>query len=86
MNVRSSGNGNGNNSNNGGNGNTSLSSLLPGGFLEIGIILVLVFMGAVVAIAAGVVTMAVLVPRRLRQLNETLAKSGLPPKEPKPPA
>jgi len=86
MNVRSSGNGNGNNSNNGGNGNTSLSSLLPGGFLEIGIILVLVFMGAVVAIAAGVVAMAVLVPRRLRQLNETLAKSGLPPKEPKPPA
>jgi len=87
MNVRSSGNGNGNgnNSNNGGNGNTSLSSLLPGGFLEIGIILVLVFMGAVVAIAAGVVAIAVLVPRRLRQLNETLAKSGLPPKEPKPP-
>ncbi|MGA8663543.1 MAG: hypothetical protein WB809_00510 [Thermoplasmata archaeon] len=80
------GNGNGNNSNNGGNGNTSLSSLLPGGFLEIGIILVLVFMGAIVAIAAGVVAMAVLVPRRLRQLNETLAKSGLPPKEPKPPA
>ncbi|MGP8072677.1 MAG: hypothetical protein ACLPZM_06065 [Thermoplasmata archaeon] len=53
--------------------------------MEIGIILVLVFMGTMVAIAAGVVAIAVLVPRRLRQLNETLAKTGLPPKEPKPP-
>jgi hypothetical protein len=82
LNVNSNNNGN-NNSNNG--GNTSLSSLLPGGFLTFGIILLVVFLGAVVAIAAGVVALAILVPKRLRQLNETLAKSGLPPKEPKPP-
>ncbi|MGA8303872.1 MAG: hypothetical protein WA691_10265 [Thermoplasmata archaeon] len=77
-----SGNGNGNNSN---NGNNSLSSLIPSGFLTIGLILVIVFMGAIIAIAAGVVALAVLVPRRLRQLNESLAKGGLPPKESKPP-
>lgn len=80
------GSGNGSGSNNGGDGNTSLGSLIPSGFLEVGLIVALVFIGSVVAIAAGVVAMAVLVPRRLRQLNETLAKSGLPPKEPKPPA
>ncbi len=86
LNVQSSGNGNGNgNGNNSNSGNNSLSSLFPSSFLEIGIILVLVFMGTMVAIAAGVVAIAVLVPRRLRQLNETLAKTGLPPKEPKPP-
>ncbi|MCI4343159.1 MAG: hypothetical protein L3J92_03465 [Thermoplasmata archaeon] len=79
------GSGNGSGSNNGGGGNTSLGSLIPSGFLEIGLIVALVVIGSVVAIAAGVIAMAVLVPRRLRQLNETLAKSGLPPKEPKPP-
>jgi hypothetical protein len=44
-----------------------------------------VVLGCIVAIAVGVVALAVLVPRRLRQLNETLARTGLPPKEPKPP-
>jgi hypothetical protein len=86
LNVESGSNGNGNgNGNNSNNGNNSLSSLIPSSFLTIGLILVVVFMGAIVAIAAGVVALAVLVPRRLRQLNENLAKAGLPPKEPKPP-
>jgi len=86
LDVNSGSNGNGNGSNNGGGGNNSLGSLIPSGFLTIGIILVVALMGAIIAIAAGVVALAVLVPRRLRQLNETLAKSGLPPKDPKPPA
>jgi hypothetical protein len=76
------GNGNGNNSS---NGNNSLGSLIPSGFLAIALIIVLALIGAIIAIAAGVVALAVLVPRRLRQLNETLAKCGLPPQEPKPP-
>jgi hypothetical protein len=76
------GNGSGNNSN---SGNNSLGSLIPSGFLTIGLILVLVYMGAIIAIAVGVVALAVLVPRRLRQLSETLANAGLPPKESKPP-
>jgi hypothetical protein len=76
------GNGSGNNSN---SGNNSLGSLIPSGFLTVGLILVLVFMGAIIATAVGMVALAVRVPRRLRQLSETLGNSGLPPKEPKPP-
>jgi hypothetical protein len=85
LNVANGNNGNGNgdgNGNNSNSGNNSLGSLIPSGFLTIGLILVLVFMGALIAIAVGVVALAVLVPRRLRQLNETLAKSGMPPKPP----
>jgi len=44
-----------------------------------------VFIGAIVALAAGVIVMAVLLSRRLRQLNETMSRSNPPPSEEKPP-
>jgi hypothetical protein len=84
-----SGNNGGNNSNGNNNGNGSGgggSLALPSGLEELVLIIGLVFVGAMIAIAAGTIATAAIVSRRLRQINETLAKMNLPPKEPKPPA
>ena len=87
--VLSGGNGNNNNNNNNNNGNGSGnggSLSLPTGLEQLVLLIGLVFLGTMVAIAAGTIATAAMVSRRLRQINETLAKMGLPPKEPKPPA
>jgi hypothetical protein len=79
-------NGNNNSGSNSGNskGNGSLS--LPSGLLQLGIIFGAVFLVSMLLIAAGTIATAVLVSRRLRQINETLAKANAPSKDPKPPA
>jgi hypothetical protein len=41
-----------------------------------------VFLGAIVALAAGVITMAVLLSRRLRQLTEAMKGDRVGPKSP----
>jgi len=82
----SNGNGNGNgNSNNNNNGSGGGSLAIPSGLEQIALIVALVFLGTMIAIAAGTIATAVVVSRRLRQINETLAKMNLNPKEPKPP-
>jgi hypothetical protein len=90
LNVVSNSNGNNNsNNNNNGNGNGSGSGgglTLPSGLESLVLVIGLVFLGTMIAIAAGTIATAALVSRRLRQINETLAKLSLPPKEPKPPA
>lgn len=86
--TSNSGNNNGNNNSGSGNGNSkgngSLS--LPSGLLQLGIIFGAVFLVSMLLIAAGTIATAVLVSRRLRQINETLAKANRAPKDPKPPA
>jgi hypothetical protein len=75
-------NGNGSNNNNGG-GNGSFS--FPSGLLTIALFGGVAFLGALVAIAAGTISSAVMVSRRLRQVNETLQKLIPPSDKPKPP-
>lgn len=73
--VRSSSSGGGG----GGTGNNSSGGFqLPTGLLSTAILFGAVFLFAFVALAAGVVAMAILIPRRLRQLNETLGRQGTP--------
>jgi hypothetical protein len=88
LNVASNNNGNNNNNNNGnGNGSGSGGGLtLPTGLESLVLVIGLVFLGTMIAIAAGTIATAAVVSRRLRQINETLAKLSLPPREPKPPA
>jgi hypothetical protein len=89
VNVVSGGNNNNNNNNNNGNGNGSGSGgsfSFPSGLQQLVFLIGLVFLATMVAIAAGTIATAAIVSRRLRQINETLAKMGLPPKDPKPPA
>ena len=72
-------NGNGNNGSNGGgnNGGGSNNSFqLPSTLLTMLMLFGIVFLGAIVALAAGVIATAVLVTRRLRQLTETMAKAN----------
>ncbi|MCI4346675.1 MAG: hypothetical protein L3K07_08010 [Thermoplasmata archaeon] len=78
-------NGNGSGNNNGGNskGNGSLS--LPAGLLQLALIFGAVFLVSMLLIAAGTIATAVVLSRRLRQINETLAKSNAAPKDAKPP-
>jgi len=73
-------NGNGSN-NNSGNG----SFQLPGGLVTLALIGGLVFVVLFALIAGGVVALAVVTSRRLREINETLAKLSAPPKGPTPP-
>ncbi|MCI4342030.1 MAG: hypothetical protein L3K11_06655, partial [Thermoplasmata archaeon] len=79
--------GNGNNNNNsgssGGKGNGSLS--LPSGLQQLALIFGAVFLVAMLIIAAGTMATAVVVSRRLRQINETLAKVNALSKDAKPP-
>lgn len=86
--VNSNG-GTGGNGNNGGsgnnNGNGSNGFSLPSGLLQVGLIVAIVFLASMVALAAGMIATAAMLSRRLRQLNETMAKANLPPKEPKSP-
>ena len=79
------GNGNGNNSNNNNNGGGNGSLSLPGGLLQLAVIAGLVFFAALFLIAGGMIAAAVLLSRRLRQVNETLTKLLPPPKGPTPP-
>lgn len=67
----------------GGGGNGSFS--LPSGLLATVTLLALVFLGALVAIAAGTVATAVVLSRRLRQVKEALEKLQKPPESPRPP-
>ncbi|HKV90693.1 MAG TPA: hypothetical protein VJQ43_05810 [Thermoplasmata archaeon] len=80
---------NGNNHNTNGSGNKNGggngSSILPSGLLTVVTLLAVVFLGALVAVAVGVIALAAIVSRRLRQLNETLAKMSSPPEKAKPP-
>ena len=65
----------------GGGGNGSFS--LPSGLLATVTLLALVFLGALVAIAAGTVATAVVLSRRLRQVKEALDKLQKPPEPPR---
>jgi hypothetical protein len=76
---------NSNNNNNNGNGSGGGSFSLPSGLLSIALIGGIAFLGALVAIAAGTIATAVVVSRRLRQLNETLQKLIPSTDKPKPP-
>ncbi|MCI4363999.1 MAG: hypothetical protein L3K13_06855 [Thermoplasmata archaeon] len=80
-----SGSNNNGSGNNGGNskGNGSLS--LPSGLQQLALIFGAVFLIAMLLIAAGTIATAVVLSRRLRQINETLAKSSPAPKDAKPP-
>jgi hypothetical protein len=60
--------------NNGGNGSGSGGFSLPSGLFTTLILFGVVFLSAIVALAAGVIASAVMVSRRLRQLNETLGQ------------
>jgi hypothetical protein len=83
--VNGNSNSNGNGSGNGNNNNGSKGGLsLPGGLLYLVTIFGIVFLGAVVAIAAGVIATAVVLSRRIRQVNETLAaqQKSMPPSKP----
>ncbi|HYK94066.1 MAG TPA: hypothetical protein VEY07_08530 [Thermoplasmata archaeon] len=84
VNSNSGNNNNGSGNNNGGGGSNGSFSL-PSGLLQLVFIVAVVFLAAMVAMAAGMVATAVAVSRRLRQINETLARSGTPPKDPKAP-
>ena len=76
--VQSGGNsGNGNGNGSGTNPLAGLDTVLPTLF-----IFAFVFLGALVALAAGVVAMAVLVSRRLRQLTEAMKGDRDGPKSP----
>ena len=70
-------NGNGNGNGSGTNPLAGLDTVLPTLF-----IFAFVFLGALVALAAGVVAMAVLVSRRLRQLTEAMKGDRDGPKSP----
>jgi hypothetical protein len=74
------GNGNGSKSGSGING-----SLLPSGVFAFVLLFGFIFLGALIAIAAGTIATAVLVSRRLRQINETLTKTQRETTETKPP-
>jgi len=77
--VQSGGGGNGNGNGNGSGTNplAGLDTVLPTLF-----IFAYVFLGALVALAAGVVAMAVLLSRRLRQLTEAMKGDRHGPKSP----
>ena len=79
-----SGSGNGGNGNGNGTGSSGGFSLPPE-LMSMMLLFGAVFIGAIVALAAGVIVMAVLLSRRLRQLNETMSRSSPPPGEEKPP-
>jgi hypothetical protein len=72
---------NGSNNNSGGNGSFSL----PSGLVTLALVGGLVFVVLLALIAGGVVALAVITSRRLRQINETLAQMNAPPKGPTPP-
>lgn len=82
LNVQSGGSG-GNNAGNGTGGIdlTALQNLLP-----VLMITGIVFLGSVVAIAVSFVAMAVLIPRRLKQLRNAIQANPLAPAAAKPPA
>jgi hypothetical protein len=75
---------NGNGNGNGGSNSSSKSNgsglfNFPSGLFGLLTIFVFVFLGAIVALAVGVIAMAVSPSRRLRQLNDTLAAQPKPP-------
>jgi hypothetical protein len=80
--VNSNGNGNSGGS---GKSNGSGGLSLPSGLFGLLTIFAAVFLGTMVAIAAGVIAIAVSVSRRLRQINETLAAQMKPPADVRPP-
>jgi hypothetical protein len=67
-------------------GSSNSSSILPSGLLTILTYVILVFIATMVIIAAGVVAIAVMLSRRLRQLNETMAQTTRPSNPGKPPS
>lgn len=81
VNPSSSGGG-GSSGNNTGNG-SGLN--LPAGLFQVALLFGIVVLASIIAIAAGTIAIAVSVSRRLRQINETLAKmqSLEAPKSPK---
>jgi hypothetical protein len=72
---------NGSGSGSGTNPLAGLDTVLPTLF-----IFAFVFLGAIVALAAGVIAMAVLMSRRLRQLTEAMKPPEVAPPESKPPS
>jgi hypothetical protein len=83
--VTSNNGGNGNGSNSNGNNSGGGSFSLPSNLIEYALIFGLIFVGAMVALAAGMIATAVIVGRRLRKLDETLSKMLPPFQEPKSP-
>jgi uncharacterized membrane protein YgcG len=93
--VTNSNNGNGNggssgtNGSNGGNGSTGGGSnggfQIPSTLITMLMLFGIVFLASIVALAAGMIAVAVLVSRRLRQLTETMAKVNTQSSAAKPP-
>jgi hypothetical protein len=81
VNPGSSSGGSGGNS----NGSNGSGFSLPSGLFQTAILLGAVLLVSLVLIAAGTIATAVVLSRRLRQINETLAKQKTP-EAPKPPA
>ncbi|HKS59703.1 MAG TPA: hypothetical protein VJS68_02870 [Thermoplasmata archaeon] len=80
VNSNSSGTGNG-------NGNNSGNPFsFPSGLLTLVTIFGAIFLGSLVALAAGVIATAVMVSRRLRQLTEAMKLQSAPPTGDKPSA
>jgi hypothetical protein len=68
-----------------GNGNNSSSPIsIPSNLVTFAIILGAVFVISMILIAVGTIVSAVLIPRRLRQLAEVMAKANSPPTSDKP--
>ncbi len=75
----------GNNGSNSGNGSGSGGFSLPEGLVTTLFTFALVFFAGLFALAAGVIAMAVLISRRLRQLTEAMKPREPAPPESKPP-
>ena len=88
-NGNGNGNGNGNSGSNGSNGSSSGNNnggfSIPSSLITMLMLFGIVLLGSIVALAAGVIAVAVLVSRRLRQLTETMAKANNPSSPAKPP-
>lgn len=84
LNVQSGGSG-GNNSGTGGNGTGGIDLSALQDLLPVLMITGIVFLGSVVAIAASFVAMAILVPRRLKQLRNAIQTNPPAPTTAKPP-
>jgi hypothetical protein len=88
-NENGNGGSNGNSGSNGGNGSSGGGNnggfSIPSTLITMLMLFGIVFLASIVALAAGMIAVAVLVSRRLRQLTETMAKVSSPATQAKPP-
>jgi hypothetical protein len=81
----SSGNSGSNGSNGSSGGGDNGGFQIPSTLITMLMLFGIVFLASIVALAAGMIAVAVLVSRRLRQLTETMAKVNTQPSVAKPP-